>query len=112
MAETIFHKIIKREIPASIVFEDEQVVAFKDINAVAPTHVLIVPKKTIAKLSDLTPNDEQLIGHMHVIAAQIAKENGLTDYRTVCNCGSEAGQSVFQLHLHLMGGRSFSWPPG
>ncbi len=112
--ETIFHKIIKHEIPADIVFEDEQLIAFKDIAPQAPIHILIVPKKTLPTLSDSEGEDKELLGHMILTAAKIAetlelKKNG---YRLVINNGETAGQSVFQLHLHLLGGREFRWPPG
>ena len=113
-SSTIFHKIISGEIPAQIIFEDEQVVAFKDINPVAPSHVLIVPRKTIPSLKEVTGDHKMLLGHMLVVAGEIAKKLGLEEhgYRVVINSGEKAGQSVFQLHFHLMGGREFSWPPG
>ncbi|NBC17891.1 MAG: HIT domain-containing protein [Bacteroidetes bacterium] len=114
MAEkTLFQKIIDREIPSDIVFEDEQCVAFRDVNPQAPTHILIVPRKPIPTLDDLTEDDGPLVGHLFLVAKQIAAAEGLDDgYRTVFNCGKNAQQSVFHLHLHLLGGRSFSWPPG
>ena len=114
MAEkTLFQKIIDREIPSDIVYEDEQCVAFRDVNPVAPTHILVVPRKPIPTLDDLTEDDAPLVGHLFLIAKQIAADEGLEDgYRTVFNCGKNAQQSVFHLHLHLLGGRSFSWPPG
>ena len=113
-SETIFHKIIKREIPADIVYEDEQVVAFNDINPVGPKHVLIVPKKTIPSLREVTASDESVLGHMLVVVKQLANKYGLDEggYRVVINAGEGAGQTVFQLHMHLIGGRSMEWPPG
>jgi histidine triad (HIT) family protein len=114
MAEkTLFQKIIDREIPSDIVYEDDQCVAFRDVNPQAPTHILVVPRKPIPTLDDLTEEDAPLVGHLFVVAKQIASDEGLEDgYRTVFNCGEQAQQSVFHLHLHLLGGRSFSWPPG
>jgi len=109
---TIFQKIIDREIPADIVFEDETVLAFKDINPQAPTHILIIPKKPIDKLSNARAEDEALLGHMVVCATRIAREQELEDYRFVVNNGAGAGQSVFHLHMHILGGRPFGWPPG
>lgn len=113
-ADTIFHKIIRKEIPAKLAYEDEQVVAFYDINPAAPTHILVVPKKSIATLNDLTAADETTVGHMVLVATKLAREKGISDdgYRLVINCGEHGGQTVFQLHLHLLGGREHSWPPG
>ena len=111
--KTIFKKIIDGEIPADIVFEDDQCLAFRDVAPQAPTHILIIPRKEIASIDDLTPADEQLVGHLFLVAQQIAKQENLTNgYRTIMNCGEGAGQTVFLLHLHLMGGRSLQWPPG
>lgn len=114
MAEkTLFQKIADREIPATIVYEDALCVAFRDIDPKAPTHILVVPRKPIPSLNDLTEDDEQLVGHLHVVAAQLAKKEGLSGgYRTVFNCGPDAGQSVDHIHLHLLGGRHLAWPPG
>ncbi|MFK7846310.1 MAG: histidine triad nucleotide-binding protein [Rhodothermales bacterium] len=114
MAEkTLFEKIADREIPADLVFEDDLCIAFRDINPQAPTHILIVPRKPIPTLDDLTEEDEQLVGHLFLTASKIAQKEGLTNgYRTVFNCGEEAGQTVFHIHLHLLGGRSLAWPPG
>lgn len=114
MAEkTLFQKIADREIPATIVYEDALCVAFRDIDPKAPTHILVVPRKPIPSLNDLTENDEQLVGHLQVVAAQLAKKEGLSGgYRTVFNCGPDAGQSVDHIHLHLLGGRHLAWPPG
>lgn len=114
MSNTIFHKIINREIPANIVFEDDSVVAFKDISPAAPVHILIVPKKTIATANDIENEDAHLIGQMVIVAKKIAISEGIDKqgYRLVINCNEDAGQTVFQLHLHLLGGRILEWPPG
>lgn len=114
MANCLFCKIANREIPASIVFEDERVLAFNDINPQAPTHVLVIPKKHIATLSDLTPEDDGLIGELARRAAAIAQERGIaaSGFRTVFNTNRDAGQTVFHVHMHLLGGRSLAWPPG
>ncbi|WP_397569410.1 histidine triad nucleotide-binding protein [Schlesneria sp. T3-172] len=110
---TIFQRIIDREIPAEIVFEDDQCLAFRDIHAQAPTHILIIPKKPIPSLADATDEDEALLGHLLVTARKVAFEQNLTNgYRTVINCGRDGGQSVDHLHVHLLGGRSLTWPPG
>ncbi|HEY0982478.1 MULTISPECIES: histidine triad nucleotide-binding protein [unclassified Schlesneria] len=110
---TIFQRIIDREIPAEIVFEDDQCLAFRDIHAQAPTHILIIPKKPIPSLADATDEDEALLGHLLVTARKVAVEQNLTNgYRTVINCGRDGGQSVDHLHVHLLGGRSLAWPPG
>lgn len=111
---TIFTKIINREINASIVFEDDEVLAFNDVNPQAPVHVLIIPKKEIATLNDLTAADAQVVGKLHLVAAQIAREKGIAEegYRVVMNCNEQGGQSVYHIHLHLMGGRQMSWPAG
>jgi histidine triad (HIT) family protein len=114
MTDCLFCKIVAREIPGSIVFEDDHVLAFNDINPQAPTHVLLVPKRHIASLNDLTPGDDQIVGELARRAAAIAKERGIADkgYRTVFNTNREAGQTVFHIHMHLLGGRSMQWPPG
>jgi histidine triad (HIT) family protein len=113
MADNIFLKIIRKEIPARVVHEDERCLAFHDVNPQAPVHVLIVPKKEIATVDDIRLEDEALIGHLHLVAAQIARQLGLSNgYRLVLNCGEHAGQTVPHLHLHLLGGRDFTWPPG
>ena len=110
---TVFKRIIDREIPAEIVYEDAQSLAFRDINAQAPTHIVIIPKREIASLADSSDADEQLLGHLLVVARQVAEQLQLTNgYRTVINCGRDAGQSVNHLHIHLLGGRSLGWPPG
>lgn len=111
--KTIFAKIIDREIPADIIYEDDQALAFRDINPQAPTHVLIIPKRAIDMIQNVQPGDEALLGHMVVVAAKIAAQEGLTDgYRLVFNNGQNAGQSVFHIHMHLLGGRALAWPPG
>jgi histidine triad (HIT) family protein len=110
---TIFKKIIDKQIPAQIVFEDELCLAFKDVDPKAPTHILLIPKKEVASLNELQPADRDLLGHMMLLVPRIAKEQGLHEgYRTVCNTGKNGGQSVFHLHIHILGGRALSWPPG
>lgn len=110
---TIFTKIINREIPADIVYEDDQALAFRDINAQAPTHVLVIPKKEIASLNDLEDGDSQLMGHLFQVVRQVAGELGLENgYRTVINCGADGGQTVDHIHIHVLGGRALEWPPG
>jgi len=111
--KTIFKKIIDREVPADIVFEDDHCLAFKDINPQAPVHVLIIPKQEIATLADVTEVDEPLLGHLLHAAAKVAKDLALENgYRTVINCGDDGGQDVYHLHVHLLGGRRMNWPPG
>ena len=109
---TIFQKIIDKEIPADIVYEDEQALAFRDINPAAPTHVLVIPRKPIAKVADMEEGDKELLGHLLWVASEVARREGLEDYRLVTNNGEGAGQSVFHLHVHLLGGRALGWPPG
>ncbi|MEY2973318.1 MAG: hypothetical protein RI886_1095 [Pseudomonadota bacterium] len=110
---TLFEKIINREIPADIVYEDDFSLAFKDINPQAPVHILIIPKKPIEKLSDAKSDDKELLGHLMLVAGKIASELNLDNtFRIVINNGAGAGQSVFHLHLHMMSGRPLSWPPG
>lgn len=111
---TLFSKIINREVPADIVYEDDEVLAFNDINPQAPTHILIIPKKPIATLNDVTEEDLALVGRLHLVAANLAKERGFAEdgYRVVMNCNPHGGQSVYHIHLHLMGGRQFTWPAG
>jgi histidine triad (HIT) family protein len=110
----LFCKIVAGEIPATKVYEDDQVIAFNDINPQAPVHVLVVPKRLVATLNDLTAADDDLVGAMVRTAAAIAKERGIDGpgFRTVFNCNAQAGQTVFHIHLHLLGGRQMGWPPG
>ena len=113
MPDCIFCRIIRGEAPAKKVYEDERAFVFEDINPQAPTHVLIIPKKHIVGLKEAQAEDAEIIGYLHLVAAQIARERGIENgYRTVFNVGPRAGQSVFHLHLHLLGGRSLRWPPG
>ncbi len=113
MTTNLFLKIINREIKADIVYEDDQCLAFRDINPQAPVHVLIIPRKEIPTHADLTEADEALVGHLHLVAAKLAKQLGLEQgYRLVLNCREQAGQTVPHLHLHLIGGREMGWPPG
>ncbi|MBD3676734.1 MAG: histidine triad nucleotide-binding protein [Planctomycetaceae bacterium] len=110
---TIFTKIIQREIPADIVYEDDLCLAFRDINAQAPTHVLIIPKEPISSLDALQSEHQELMGHLLLKVSEVAAELGLSNgYRITVNCGEEGGQSVDHLHIHLMGGRKLNWPPG
>jgi histidine triad (HIT) family protein len=114
MADCLFCKIIKREIPGSIVYEDDRVLAFHDVNPQAPTHILVIPKRHIESLNDLRDEDDRLIGELVRRAAAIAKERGISagGFRAVLNTNRDAGQTVFHIHLHLLGGRSMAWPPG
>jgi histidine triad (HIT) family protein len=113
MTDCLFCKIIAGEIPSKRVFEDEHVFAFHDIDPKAPTHVLIVPKKHIRGLKEASAEDVEIVGRCHLVAAQIARQLSIEDgYRTVLNVGPKAGQSVFHLHVHLLGGRDLHWPPG
>ncbi len=114
MSDTLFAKIIRREIPADIVFEDEHVLAFRDIHPQAPVHVLFVPKRAIATLNELEPGDGELVGRLVLSAAQYARREGFAErgYRTVINCNADGGQTVFHIHLHLLAGRALHWPPG
>ncbi|MBD2186818.1 histidine triad nucleotide-binding protein [Pseudanabaena mucicola] len=112
MSETIFSKIIKREIPATIIYEDDLSLAFRDVNPQAPVHFLVIPKKPIVKLSEATVEDQSLLGHLLLVANQVAAQEGLESFRLVTNSGAAAGQSVFHLHIHVLGGRSLDWPPG
>ncbi len=111
---SLFTKIINREIPADIVYEDEEIIAFNDINPQAPVHVLIVPKKEIVTLNDLELDDQEIIGKMFLTAKKLAVKLNIdkTGYRTVFNCNEHGGQTVFHIHLHLLGGRKLVWPPG
>lgn len=111
--DTIFGKIIRREIPADIVYEDELALAFRDIQPQAPVHILVIPKQPIAKLSDAESQDHRLMGHLLLTAKRVADQAGLADgYRVVINTGADGGQTVDHLHLHILGGRSMQWPPG
>ena len=114
MSEDLFLKIIDREIPADIVFENDEVLAFRDISPQAPVHVLIIPKVHIRTINDIEPEHEALVGKLFSAAKAIAAKEGLSErgYRVVMNCNEGAGQSVFHIHLHLLGGRGLSWPPG
>ena len=111
--ETIFSKIIRREIPADIVYEDNLAIAFKDINPQAPVHIILIPKEPIAQLADAESKDHALMGHLLLTAKRVAQQAGLSNgYRVVINNGSEGGQTVYHLHLHILGGRQMTWPPG
>jgi histidine triad (HIT) family protein len=111
--DTIFGKIIRREIPANIVYEDDLALAFTDINPQAPVHILVIPKKPIPKLSEAEPEDQALLGHLLLTAQRVAAQAGLTNgYRVVINTGDDGGQTVYHLHLHILGGRHMAWPPG
>jgi histidine triad (HIT) family protein len=114
MSDTLFSKIAAGEIPADIVYEDEDLVAFRDVAPQAPTHVLLIPRKPIATINDLEPGDAELVGKLFLAAKKIAQEEGIAEagYRTVINCNAGAGQTVYHLHLHLLGGRPMQWPPG
>lgn len=113
MADTLFSKIITRQIPADIVYEDDLCLAFRDINPQAPVHILIIPKNPIPKVIDATEADKDLLGHLLIVAGKIAKNEGHEEaFRLVINNGENAGQSVFHLHVHILAGRIFSWPPG
>ena len=111
---TIFHKIMRKEIPAKIVYEDDEIIAFEDINGVAPIHVLVVPKKDISSLANASVEDIEILGKVMLVCQKVAELKGVIDsgFRVVLNSGEGAGQSVFQLHAHVLGGRDFSWPPG
>ena len=113
MSENIFLKILSKEIPAKIIHEDEHCLAFHDIAPKAPVHVLIIPRKEIRTHDDLAPQDAAILGHLHLVAVQLARELGLgRGYRLVINCKEDGGQSVPHLHMHLLGGRALGWPPG
>jgi histidine triad (HIT) family protein len=112
MPDSLFTKIIERKIPAKIAYEDEQYIAIHDINPQAPVHLLVIPKRLVATLNDLQPADAELVGGMFGVAAKLMKDLGQTDYRTVFNCGPGAGQTVYHIHLHVLAGRPFGWPPG
>jgi len=111
---TIFSKIINKEIPAEIVYEDDELLAFNDINPQAPVHILIIPKKEIKTLNDIESEDQEIMGKMMLLAKDLAKQNNIdkSGYRTIFNCNDDGGQTVFHIHLHLIGGRSLNWPLG
>ena len=114
MSDCIFCKIVAGEIPADKIFENDHVIGFRDLNPQAPTHVLVIPKKHIATINDIQDEDKALIGEMYLAAQKIAAQEGLSErgYRTVMNCNEGAGQTVFHIHLHVIGGRAMTWPPG
>jgi histidine triad (HIT) family protein len=114
MDDCIFCKIVAGEIPADLVYEDDAVIAFRDLNPQAPTHVLVIPRRHIATLNDLGPEDADIMGRLFLAAREIAAREGFAEagYRTVVNCNEAGGQSVFHIHLHLLGGRMMHWPPG
>ena len=113
-SDCLFCKILAGEIPADLVYESDSAVAFRDINPQAPTHVLVIPRKHISTINDITPEDEAIVGSLYTAAKEIAAANGISDdgYRAVMNCNEGAGQSVFHIHLHVLGGRPMNWPPG
>lgn len=114
MSDCLFCKIAGGEIPVEFVYEDDDVVAFRDINPQAPLHTLVVPRRHIPTLNDLQPDDAELVGRMYLAAQRVAADAGVAEsgYRTVFNCNAQAGQTVFHLHLHVLGGRAMQWPPG
>ena len=114
MSDTIFSKIVRREIPADIVYEDDDVLAFRDLNPQAPVHVLFIPKRPLATLNDAGEADALLLGKLLLATAEYAKQQGFAEqgYRTVINCNEDGGQTVFHLHVHLLAGRRLYWPPG
>ncbi|MEO8269464.1 MAG: histidine triad nucleotide-binding protein [Aureliella sp.] len=114
MAETIFSKILRKEIPAKVVYEDELCLAFHDVSPQAPVHILVIPKKPIESLEQLTAEDAPLLGHLWQVIQQIARQEQVSEsgYRVVVNCGKQGGQSVDHLHFHILGGRNLAWPPG
>ena len=113
-SDCLFCKILAGEIPADLVYESDSAVAFRDINPQAPTHVLVIPRKHISTINDITPEDEAIVGSLYTAAKEIAAADGISDdgYRAVMNCNEGAGQSVFHIHLHVLGGRPMNWPPG
>ena len=114
MSDTLFGRIASGELSADLVYEDEDVVAFRDISPQAPVHFLVIPRKPIPTLNDVRPEDAELIGKLFLVAAKVAAREGIAEsgYRTLINCNAGAGQTVFHLHLHVLGGRPFNWPPG
>ena len=109
---TIFSKIISGELPSDTVYSDDLCIAFRDINPVAPMHILVIPRKELSRLDEMDEVDENLVGHLMRVATLVAKQEGYDDFRVLVNNGAGAGQTVFHLHLHVIGGRSLSWPPG
>lgn len=112
MADTIFGKIERGEASAEIVYEDDRALAFRDLNPAAPTHILVIPRKPLDTLAAAREEDESLLGHLLLVASRVAKDAGLENFRVVINNGAGSGQTVFHLHVHVLGGRGFSWPPG
>jgi len=113
MSDTIFTKIINKEIPADILYEDDMALAFKDINPQAPVHFLVIPKKPIATVNDITADDREVVGHLSVVAAKVASDLGVAEqgFRTVMNCNEFGGQTVYHIHLHVLAGKPLGWPP-
>lgn len=114
MSDCLFCKIASKELPAEIVWEDEEIIAFKDIKPVAPIHILLIPKKHIASMNEVTEEDIKILGKMQIVASKLAKSLNISEagYRLVSNCGEQGGQTVFHIHYHLLGGRHLGWPPG
>jgi histidine triad (HIT) family protein len=112
VSDTVFGKILRGEVPADVVYEDDRALAFRDVAPQAPTHVLVIPRKPIARLSEAGDDDAELLGHLLGVARRVAEQEGLSDFRVVVNDGAGAGQSVFHLHVHVLGGRQLGWPPG
>jgi histidine triad (HIT) family protein len=114
MSDTVFGKIARGEMDADIVYQDDQAVAFRDLSPQAPVHILIIPRKPIATLNDVSPEDAALVGHLFMVASKVAAQEGVAEqgYRTVINCNAQAGQTVYHLHVHLLAGRALQWPPG
>ena len=112
--DCLFCKVLNGDIPADIIYESDSAIAFRDINPQAPTHVLVIPRKHVATINDLSEEDQEIIGSLYLAAKDIARDEGISDegYRAVMNCNEGAGQSVFHIHLHVLGGRALSWPPG
>jgi len=112
--DCLFCKVLNGDIPADIVYESDSAIAFRDINPQAPTHVLVIPRKHVATINDLDEEDQEIVGSLYLAAKDIARAEGISDegYRVVMNCNEGAGQSVFHIHLHVLGGRALSWPPG
>jgi len=110
--DTIFGRMLRGEIPCDEVYSDEKCLAFRDIQPQAPVHVLVIPRKALASLDAAVAEDAELLGHLLLVAAKVARQQGLTDFRTVINSGAKAGQTVFHLHVHVIGGRLLTWPPG